>query len=46
MGKAQLPVFSERLITDPYGYAFGIAFADLDQDGDVDLTDQQLVDMV
>lgn len=46
MVKAQLPVFSERLIADQYGYAFGIAFADLDQDGDVDLTHQQLVDMV
>ena len=31
-------VFSERLIARDYGYAFGLARADLDRDGDLDFT--------
>ena len=30
--------FSENLIADKYAYAYGITAADLDRDGDLDLT--------
>ena len=30
--------FSEHLIADKYAYAYGIAAADFDRDGDLDLT--------
>ena len=35
--------FEERLILDNYGYAYGIAAADLDSDGDIDLTSSDTV---
>ncbi len=30
--------FEERLIADDYSYAFGLSAADIDGDGDLDLT--------
>jgi hypothetical protein len=36
--KIPAPHFSEHLIADKYGYAFGLAAADLDGDGHLDLT--------
>jgi hypothetical protein len=35
--------FSERLIADKYGYTFGVAAYDLDGDGDLDLTNVDIV---
>jgi thiamine biosynthesis lipoprotein len=35
---ASLPRFEEHLIADRYGYAYGLAAADLDGDGHLDLT--------
>lgn len=35
--------FSERLIADKYGYAFGVAAHDIDGDGDLDLTNVDIV---
>lgn len=35
--------FTERLIADQYGYTFGSAAADLDGDGDLDLTNVDIV---
>lgn len=35
--------FEERLIADKYGYTFGVAAHDLDADGDLDLTNVDIV---
>ncbi|MDA1053184.1 MAG: hypothetical protein O3C40_22255 [Planctomycetota bacterium] len=35
--------FSEHLIADKYGYTFGVAADDLDGDGDLDLTNVDIV---
>ncbi len=40
VGKVQ---FSERLIADKYGYTFGVCAVDLDGDGDIDLTNVDIV---
>lgn len=37
------PVFHEHLIADKFGYAYGVAAADIDGDGDLDLTSQDVV---
>jgi hypothetical protein len=38
--------FAEHLVADKYGYAFGLAAADLDGDGDLDLTSCDTVNNV